>query len=167
MIALGIKSTKSIMSALLMSEAFDKFNVEDITITTFNTFSIDGHINKDFYNSEEIEAMENGLPVFSSWKEIRPVCFELIKGKKTPVSFKFVLQANSELVSLLAKDPASNLSSDMIKGLVLNIKYENGKVTLITGCSYNSFVMDKSMDMLWDRYVPRLLNELKIDFDEI
>ena len=43
MISLQIKNTKSFMNTLLVSEQFDSFEVEEATITTFNTFYIDGH----------------------------------------------------------------------------------------------------------------------------
>lgn len=167
MVALSINSTKSIMGALLMTEAFDNFRVEEVTISTFNTFSIDGHINKDFFTSEEISEAPNGLPVFSSWQEIKPICFQLIKGKKTPVSFRFILHADDSLIDEFCQKDELTISRDMIKGLILNIRYENGKVNIITGCSYNSFVMDKSMDNIWDKYLPHLLSDLKIDFEEI
>lgn len=167
MIALSINSTKSIMGTLLASEAFDSFKVEEVTLTTFNTFTIDGHMNKDFFTSEEISEMENGLPVFSSWQEIKPICFQLIKGKKTPVSFKFVLLANNTLVNELCDKDEVSISPDMVRSLVLNIRYENGKVNIITGCSYNSFVMDKSLDQAWDKYLPHFLADLKIEFEEI
>ena len=64
MTALEIKITKNFMNALLVSEKFDAFLVEDASVTTFNTFEIDGHIVKDFYTSEEIEAAGGALPVF-------------------------------------------------------------------------------------------------------
>ncbi len=167
MVALSVKSTKNIMGALLMTEAFDDFEVCEVTITTFNTFSIDGHIEKNFYTSEEINDMQEGLPIFSSWKDIRPICFSLIKGKKTPVSFKFILQANSRLIDELCSNAEVTVQRDLIKGLVLNIKYEEGRVNLVSACSYKTFTMDKSLDEAWDKYLPQLLNKLKLDYEEI
>lgn len=100
MIALEIKITKNIMNALLLSEQFDSFLVEEAVITTYNTFHIDGHLVKDFYSSEEWAQLEHNhqSAVFSSWKDIRSFCFQLIKGKKTPVSFKVVLHAAPEMI---------------------------------------------------------------------
>lgn len=166
MISVNLLSTKNIMGALLIQEHFDDFYVEDVTISTFNTFTLDGHINKDFYTTEEISNMENGLPVFSSWKDIRPICFQLIKGKKTPVSFKFVLHANEDLISKICEQPEVTIQKNLVKGLILNIRYEEGKVTIITACSYNTFVMDKSLDPAWDKYLPKLLTSLNLDFEE-
>lgn len=167
MIALKIKSTKQIMNALLVSETFDSFETEEVIITTFNTFHIDGHIVKDFYTNEELETMGNDLPVFSSWKDIRPVCFSLIKGKKTPVNFRFILHAGKNLISTIAADPACEVSENLIRSLVLNIRYENGVVSMVTGTSFTTFLMDKSVEKAWDSYVKKYLSGLQIDFEEI
>lgn len=169
MIALEIKGTKNIMNALLISGQFDAFLVEEAVITTFNSFHIDGHLVKDFYSSEEWEALENSQrsTVFSCWQEIRPVCFQLIKGKKTPVSFKVVLHAAPQLVEKIACDPACEVAASLIRSLVLNIRYDNGKVTCITGSAFTTFIMDKSVEKLWDAYVRQLLAGFGLDFEEI
>lgn len=168
MIAFGIKVTKNIMNSLLRSEQFDFFLVEEAVITTFNTFHIDGHLVKDFYSGEELEELENSQKstVFSCWGDIRPVCFQLIKGKKTPVSFKVVLHAAPQLIEKIAANPECGVAANLIRSLVLNIRYDNGKVTCITGSAFTTFVMDKSVDRLWDAYVRQLLSELNLDFEE-
>jgi hypothetical protein len=169
MIALEIKKTKNFMNLLLASDHFDGFLVEDATITTFNTFTIDGHIVREFYTDEELEelaAIGNAL-VFSSWQEIRPICFNLIKGKKTPVSFKVILHASKELTAKIAANPACGVAANLIRSLVLNIKYDNGKVTCITGTAFTTFIMDKTLERLWDTYIKSMFSELEIDFEEM
>lgn len=167
MIALQIKNTKNIMNTLLVSEQFDTFQVEEASITTFNTFHIDGHIVKSFFTSEEIENMEQGLPEFSLWKDIRPVCFQLIKGKKTPVAFRVILHASPSLVASITAQPDCEVSADLIRSLVLNIRYDNGHVTCVTGTSFTTFLMDKTTDAVWDKYIRQLFNHMQIDFEEI
>ncbi len=80
------------MNALLLSEQFDSFLVEEAVITTYNTFHIDGHLVKDFYKAVRSGRSLNTIispPSFSSWKDTSaPSASQLIKGKKTPVSFK-------------------------------------------------------------------------------
>lgn len=75
MTALELKVTKSIMNSLLASEQFDSFLVEEATITTYNTFHIDGHLIRDFYTSEELEEIEQKKKstLFSYWSDIRPL----------------------------------------------------------------------------------------------
>lgn len=166
MIALQIKNTKNIMNALLVSEQFDSFQVEEATITTFNTFHIDGHMVKNFFTSEEIDNMEQGLPAFSLWRDIRPICFQLIKGKKTPVSFRVSLHASPSLVASVASQPDCEVSADLIRSLVLNFRYDNGHVTCVTGTSFTTFLMDKTTDAVWDKYIRQLFDRLQLDFEE-
>ena len=78
------------MAKLLTTELFDSFLVEEVTIDTFNTFTIDGRIHKEFYkDSEESQAPLSNE--FSNWAKIRPIALSLIKGKQTPLGFKFIL----------------------------------------------------------------------------
>jgi hypothetical protein len=120
MIALEIKSTKNFMNSLLVSKQFDEFLVEESNITTFNTFNIDGHIEKEFYSTEELETLQSeGKSIeFSSWKNIRPTCFELIKGKKPPVSFKVILLAPARLIEKIAANPECGIAANLIRSLV-------------------------------------------------
>ena len=169
MIALEIKITKNIMNALLLSEQFDSFLVEEAIITTYNTFHIDGHLVTDFYTNEELELLESEekSTTFSCWQDIRPFCLQLIKGKKTPVSFKVILHAAPLLIEKIAANPECGVAANLIRSLVLNIRYDNGKVTCITGSAFTTFVMDKSVDKLWDAYMRQLLSDFGLDFEEI
>ena len=163
MISLQIKITKNMMNALLASECFDSFLLEEAIITTFNTFHIDGHIVKEFYTAEELS---ESSPDFSLWRDIRPLCFQIVKGKKTPVSFRVVLHAPDTLVEKIAADPECGVAANMIRALALNIRYDNGHVLCVTGSSYTTFIMDKSAERLWDIYVRRMLLDLNIDYEE-
>lgn len=167
--ALEIRATKDIMNALLASDRFDRFLVEEAMITTYNTFHIDGHLVKGFFTDDELGQFKEDQRSldFSYWKDIRPFCFQLIKGKKTPVSFKVVLHAAPELVSQIAADPDCQVAADLIRSLALNIRYDNGKVACITGCAFTTFLMDKSVEKLWDPYVCQFLSGLGLDFEEI
>lgn len=167
--ALEIKVTKDIMNALLAADKFDSFLVEEAVITTFNTFHIDGHVVKEFFTKEELAELEcaGKSADFSCWKEIRPVCFQLIKGKKTPVSFKVVLHAAPELAEKIAANPDCGVAANLIRSLVLSVRYDNGRVTCITGSAFTTFVMDKSVDKLWDFYVRQFLSGLGLDFEEV
>lgn len=169
MTALEIKITKQFMNSLLASEQFDAFLVEEAVISTFNTFHIDGHIVKEFYAGEELEELEAaGKSLdFSYWGDVRPICFQLIKGKKTPVSFRVTLHAAPELIKKIAASPECGAAASLIRSLVLNIRYDNGKVTCITGSSFTTFVMDKSVDKLWDACVRGLLTGFGLDYEEV
>lgn len=169
MTALQIKATKNFMNALLVSEAFDDFELEEAVITTFNTFEIDGHLVKEFYTSEEIADMtlpSGKLPEFSLWKDIRNICFQLIKGKKTPAAFRVVLHASPIVLEKIAGSPDCEVTADNIRSLVLNIRFENGHVTCVTATSFKTFIMDKTVDTLWAQYIRKFFSNLQLDFEE-
>ena len=54
MIAFSLTNTKEFMSHLLLSDTFDHFSFIEGEIVTFNTFRIDGFIQKDFLTPERI-----------------------------------------------------------------------------------------------------------------
>ena len=81
MVALKVEDVRSFTSKLFVKEDFDRFLVKEINIITYNSFTIDGHVRQGYYTQEELE--ENRIEDFSSWKMLRPLCFSLIKGKKT------------------------------------------------------------------------------------
>ena len=85
MLALTFPETKAFMSRLLLSPVFDRFLLVEAQISTGVTISIDGHFLKDFYTEEELEEKEYADSSFSYWEHLRPVCLNLIKGKKTPL----------------------------------------------------------------------------------
>ena len=143
---------KNFMSKLLIKEDFDNFLLEEASITTFNTFTIDGHIHKNYYTSEEYEALRN--TELSYWSTIKPICFELIKGKKTPSRFKIILKADENLVVKISED------SSNILGLYLNIKYEDGILNCITATSMKSFTLDRTIDDTWDKYIDTYINKI-------
>ncbi|MBQ7065863.1 MAG: hypothetical protein IJN92_03500 [Lachnospiraceae bacterium] len=166
MIALEISNIKLFMNKLLNSEAFDSFYLEEARITTFNEFYIDGRIQKEFYTTEELEENPALLKEFSLWKELRPCCFSLIRGNHTPLHFKLVLHVGDSFFDKLLKSPELTVDPSLIKSLQLIIKYQTGKLTCITGTAFHTFVMDKSLESLWDVALKKSFIAMGIDFSE-
>ena len=146
MVALGIKDVKHFMGKLLGSDLLDSFLLEEAAVHTYNTFVIDGRMNRDFYSEEEWNEPEIRPYEFSEWKKMRGILFELIKGRKTPVSFRFVLHLMPQFVEGVVKKADSGVTPDQIKALVLTCKYEEGTLRLLTGTAFHTFVMDKSVE---------------------
>lgn len=159
--AFEVTNVKQFMNSILLKNDFDIFLLEEAELTTYNTFSIDGRINQSFYSDkDEIPSYE-----FSTWEENRPILLSLIKGKNTPTAFKFIMQLKKEYIPGILKDKDTTLTPDVINSLVLNIKYENGRLLLVTGTSLNTFVLDKSLDPIWDEAMSRFLTKKEIDFN--
>lgn len=167
MIALKITNVKQFMGKLLASEAFDSFLLEEASISTYNTFIIDGHQNRDFYTSEEWDDKEIRPFDFTTWKQIRPICYSLIKGTKTPSAFKFILHLMPDYLASILKDQDTTVTPQQIKALVLTVKYDGTTLTLITGTAFHTFIMDKSVDALWDNAVKSFLDKREINYEEL
>ena len=84
MIALELKNTKSFMKHLLLSNTVDHFLFIEGEIVTFNTFTLDGYLQKNFFEPDTVPPHQ-----YSSWGQIRELCFSIIKGKRTPLRFRF------------------------------------------------------------------------------
>ena len=165
MIALQIQDIKNFMSKLLLSQTFDNFLLVEGSITTYNTFHIDGRVHKDFFSEEEID--EHGLHnrEFSLWKEVKPFCLELIKGKKTPLGFKFIFQLSKEnTAKLLTSSGISSILPENISGLLLNVRFDSNGLSCITAANLNLFTLDKSLEHAWDDMVKRFLRQQEISF---
>ena len=55
MLALTISDVKDFMNKLLIGEVFDNFSLVEASVTTFNTFTIDGHLQQDFFDTDTVE----------------------------------------------------------------------------------------------------------------
>ncbi len=165
MLAMKISSTKSFMNHLLVADTFDNFLMAEATISTAHTYQIDGHINKDFFSSEELTDAALLPYDFSEWKDMKPLCFNLIKGKHTPLFFKFVLHLKPEAVGKLMAAGACSVPTEQIKALVLTIKYDGTQVVLTTGSSFQTFVMSKEPDTIWDKALQQFLARKGIDYE--
>ena len=159
MIALKLTSVKDFMTHLLLSETFDNFLFIEGEIVTFNTFTIDGYIQKAFFPEEDT------LPEYSSWKNLRDYCFTLIKGRKTPLSFKFIFSLSPKNTARLISQNNLDYTPDQVQGLYLNIRYDGTALQCITGTSLKTFTMDKSLEQAWDTMVQKFFSQKQISYE--
>lgn len=167
MLAIQIKDIKTFMSKLLSADTFDSFLLEEAQIHTFNTFTIDGHQNREFYTREELEDPEIFPYEYSCWKDIKSICFQLIKGKKVPSFMKIILHKKTEEAYTLLEEAGSLEFADTLKAFVLTIKFDSNGLLLTTGTSFSTFIMDKTPDLLWDNAFRKFLDAQGIAFEEV
>lgn len=156
MIALQITSMKQFMNQLLTADTFDMFLLEEAVISTACTFTIDGHMNRDFFSSGDGKPAELSYD-FRPWSEIRGLCFDLIKGKRTPLFFRFVLHLMPEKAAALLTKEGSDVDPSLVKALVLNIRYDGTKAVLTTATAYQTFLPSKEPDAIWDKALMKYL----------
>lgn len=165
MIALQIQDIKQFMNKLLLQQTFDNFLLVEGSITTYNTFRIDGRLHKSFFTEEEQETLTLSERDFSLWKEIKPFCLELIKGKKTPLAFQFTFQLSAQnTAKLFSSSGITSILPENVSGLLLNVRFEHGALAVITATNLNLFVPDKSLERAWDDMVKRFLKQQEISF---
>ena len=149
MITISLK-TKPSMSHLLLKDTFDQFSFIEGEITTFNKFTIDGYLQKDFFEEKPEDS-------HAHWKDVREFCFQIIRGKRTPLSFKIILS--------LAPETDQNITGfrpEDIQGMYLNLSYDGLNLVCITGISMKTFTMDKSLERAWDEAAQKKLLELEL-----
>lgn len=167
MVALKISNIKEFMNLLLLSDTFDHFLLSEASITTFATMILDGHSYADFFSPEddgyELVAGESYVP----FALLRSSCFDFIKGKRTPVSFKFVFLLSKKNQEKTLASLHSSFAAEDISGMYLNLKYQAGEIICTTGISYRNFSLDKSLDQAWDDMIIRFFKNHKILFETL
>lgn len=156
MLAIKIDDIKVFTTNLFSGELFDEYYVTDIEISTYNTFSINGLINQAYYEEE--------VKPYSYWKDLKPLCFDLIKGKRLPLAFKIVLKLSNEQRLKFIEDFELKDFSDKLEECFINIIYEDRTLNLTNGIFLNDFVLDKSADKAWDKYIIDILEKTNIAY---
>lgn len=159
MISLNLTSQKMFISHLLLKNTFDSFQFVEGEIVTFNKFTIDGFVQRNFYEENE------NLPEYSYWKNIKEYCLTLIKGKQTPLSFRLIFRLSPNNTERLLKQKELDFQPQDVQGLYLNITFESNGLKCITGTSLKSFSFDKSLEKAWDEMVLRFFEQQQIPFD--
>jgi hypothetical protein len=162
MIALHITELKAFMSKLLTTNIFDDFLLQEATLQMGIGYVIDGRINKAFYQNEEDQLTERST--FITYGEVRSTLFDLIKGKRTPLGFQVLLQLPPKKSAVLFPE---GLDAHLIKGLVMNIRFDGSKALITSGISYTSFSLDKAPELIWDEAMMNFLRRAGISFEEV
>ena len=163
MISLNVLEVKQFMAKLLTNSIFDHFILKDMEIQTFTTYHISGQLNEAFFSKEELKGREDKQSVL--WSDIKPFAYTMIKGNKTPLQMKIVFQLPKNQSEHIISRLEHTVRIDDIGGMYLNIRFENNKLHLVTGCAIKTFTLDKSLEYEWDQEVKELLKQQGIVFE--
>lgn len=168
---LQITNVKNFMNKLLIENAFDSFLISEAKIVAANTYILDGHINDGFYTDEDISQFEADSESegriynrkLTRWSNLKPLCVSMIKGKRTPISFKYVFYLADENVNKFkSKLDNPNVAID---GLSLIVRFDNNVLTITTGTVLKEFSLDKTVENTWDDMVMKFLTSNGIEFE--
>lgn len=172
-----VLDTKACMAELLLRTAFDEFLFIEGEITTFNRFTIDGLIHREFYGDttdpdsgdtprNEKESGAQGRLAYSAWKSLREYCFSIIKGKRTPLDFKLIFSLPDPAIETLIRKEQLDFQPETVQGLYLNFRYDGNVLTCTTGTSLSTFTMDKSLEHAFDQWTRRFFFDHHINWEE-
>ena len=151
MVMIEIENIKKFMAGFLGGNLFDDFLMSEGKLSMNISYEFDGKILKEFYDTQEYEEMIH-YP-YVEWKEEKEKIFSLVKGKKTPLSFQFVMMLKPELVQdILAKYNLA-IREEEVAGLFINILYDRQNLKCTAGVSRKTFVLDKTLEEAWDQEV--------------
>lgn len=163
-----IEDVRHFMAELLSGEKYDSFYLYEANINMALNYNISGKINSGFYSSDEIS--ELNIKEYITWGEIKPVIYDLIKGKRLPIGFRIILMFNRENITRLVEMNNLRIRPEDISSLVMNINYgkyagvlyekqeEEGNtpgMLITTGTSLNIFTLDKTIENLWNETVEK------------
>lgn len=146
-----IEDAKQFMNELLVAEKYDSFYMYELRLRTGLDYYINGKNNIEFYDTEEVGTLND----YVSWGTIKKTVFDLIKGKRLPISFKLILMFNRENIERLVEMNNLPFKLEDIGALFFNVYYEKGELTVTTGTSIKTFSLDKSLDNIWDEAVEK------------
>lgn len=163
MIALKLTDTKTFMSHLLLTDTFDQFLFIEGEIVTFSKFTIDGYTQKEFYSLDKDEP--DKLEDYARWKKIKDFCFSVIRGKRTPLSFKLIFRLSPENTKKLIEQNTLDFQPSNVQGLYLNIRFDGTILQCVTGTSLKTFSLDKSLEHAWDNMVQKYFDRKGLSFE--
>ena len=163
MIALSVIDVKDFMNKLLIGEVFDRFFLVEASVTTFNTFTIDGRLQQDFFDTDTVAMHKSNSIEYSLWRDVKPYCFSVIRGRRTPLNFRIVLQLSPKQTQQIL-NPSFPDGSVPDCRFCLNLQYRNDSLLCTTGVSYTSFCLDKRPEHLWDEIIRKFLSGQHIAF---
>ena len=66
----------------------------------------------------------------------------------------------------LARSDSSFTDND-VKGIFINLAFQNGRLTLTTGISYILFSTDRTLDHEWDGLIKKFLAKNSVSYEEL
>ncbi len=166
MTAFEICDIKHFMSQFLGTPLFDHFLLSEATISTGATFHIDGHKNEAFYGETDMDDLALSDLDYLPFAQLRSTCFSMIRGKNTPVSFRFIFMLSPQNMAQTLSQSGSTYTAEDISAMFLNLNYKNQKLFCTTGISYRLFSTDRTLDQEWDTLVEKFFRKHQIEIEK-
>lgn len=161
MIALEIEDVKPFMTKLFIKEDFDELLLEKAEILTCAKLELRGRRNQEWYDTDQWETLHGQMgkdAEYVSWGEMKSFVFTYIKGKQSPQLMRISFKISTKQVQLcLEKAGLLTKYREKMPDLLLQVRFEKGKLQLVTGIAWPEFTMDKSVEKAWDAYAEEMM----------
>lgn len=161
MLSLRLKSLKDATRQLFLDTSFDCFSLMEASFVCAASFTVDGRCNKDFFDSAEAPDDE-----YISWSTVRPTCFQMIKGKRVPLSFRLVFTLSAAKAAELFSAPALADNAD-IDRYILILHYKNQQLSVTTGTAIHRFTLDKTSEKLWNQLIAAWFDDHALAYEDL
>lgn len=167
MVALEINEIGAFTNQLLKGGMFDNFLLQEAVISQAFDYTIDGSIHPDYYSEDEQEQLRLSGLKYIPFSQVRPICLEMLKGKRKPGYFKFVFLLSPKNQASTIRHSGTGFQPEDVTGMFLNLIYKNGSLTCTTGVSYRIFSLDKTLEKEWDRMAAVFFKQHGIAVEEV
>ena len=151
MLGLYVTQMGPLTQQLFLGAAFDDFLVSEASFQTSFRSEFDGQL-----------AEEDAAEPCITWKQLRPIAYQLIKGKTLPRSFQIVFRLSNEKMAAFLAAISSPFTPQDVRGLFLNLRFAHKQLSLTTGCLFAEFSMDRELEKAWDKQVLRFLDKIGV-----
>ena len=111
---------------------------------------------KDFFEEKPEDS-------HAHWKDVREFCFQIIRGKRTPLSFKIILSlAPENFPTFLTDQNITGFRPEDIQGWFWKLSYDGLNLVCFPGICMKTFTMEKSLERAWDEAAQKKLLELEL-----
>jgi len=153
MIQLIADDTKQFMNCLLRTEAFDQFLLYDMTLDVLHRFEFSGEINTTYLSSDEQELYVNQR--YINWLSLKPQITAILTQSHTPSNMKITMSLSKSATLDIQQRLLGDLTTYPVQGFLINIAFDGKKVTMTTGVNYSQFILDKSIEIAFDRMIEK------------
>ena len=136
--AFSVPEVKPFMAGLLQGSLFADWELRQAELGLACRITLQGAANMEYLTEHDT--------AFLHWPEIQPKIRGLIQGGRTPSFMRLTLAYPA--------DALPDANREWIDAFLLNLTFEKGRLTLVSGIAANAFSMDKEPDRLWDAFLP-------------
>ncbi|MCR4763793.1 MAG: DUF5721 family protein [Lachnospiraceae bacterium] len=155
-----ISQTKEFMQALLTRDVFDRWFLVEAQVVGANTWTVDGHLNHAYFEGDMSEETTPSGE-YACWAVQRPIILQLIRGKRTPLSFRFLMMPPDDFARAEVESARTGMDR------ICRIRFQEGHVFVTSAVSMKEFTLDREPERAWDESLSRFLAEKELAFEEL